>query len=177
MAYVDRSLGDNEVVHYRARFPTVRYWIAWAALGLMLLLAYVAEQRGATASASVLTLTALAAFCAIMYRVWTSEIAITSQRLIYKQGFLRRVTNELQLKAIEEVRLHQDILGRLLNYGSIEFRGTGLDDLDLPALADPVAIQKAVQEAIGANHSQPINASDPPSRSGPGFGSPVARRA
>ena len=171
MAYVERSLGESEVVHYRARFPTVRYWIAWGLLALVLMLAYATWQRGATASASVLALTAFVAFGAVMHRVWTSEIAITSQRLIYKQGFLRRVTSELQLKAIEEVRLHEDNLGRLLNYGSIEFRGTGLDDLDLPALADPVAIQKAVQEAIGASRSQPINASDPP------FGTSVARRA
>ena len=45
----------------------------------------------------------------------------------------------LQLSAIEEVmRLVQDFFGRIFNYGRIEVRGTGLDDLELPALGNPV---------------------------------------
>ena len=150
MTYIDQSLGDNETLRYRARFPAIRYWAAYLALGLFLLVAYVALQRGATYSAMALALAGLAAIGAILFQVWTTEIAVTDQRLIHKRGFLRRMTSDLQLRAIEEVCIHQDILGRIFNYGRIVFHGTGVDDLELPTLADPVAIQKAVQESMGA---------------------------
>jgi uncharacterized membrane protein YdbT with pleckstrin-like domain len=67
-----------------------------------------------------------------------------------KLGVLRRTTSELQVRAIEEVSLKQTLLGRLLNYGRIEVHGTGVDDLVLPAVADPIALQQAIQSAIGA---------------------------
>ena len=57
MTYIDQSLGDNETLRYRARFPAIRYWAAYLALGLFLLVAYVALQRGATYSAMALALT------------------------------------------------------------------------------------------------------------------------
>ena len=89
-------------------------------------------------------LCAVAAFCWIMYQPWTTEIAITNLRLIYKRGFFQRRTNDLQLRAIEEVQLRQNFWGRIFNYGNVEFHGTGVDDLRLPS--------EAVQEALGADH-------------------------
>ena len=164
MGYLEQSLGGNEVILYRARFPTIRYWLAWAVLALLIFVAYLPAQRGATASACMLLLMALAAFIPIMYRVWTTEIGVTNQRLVYSRGLIRRSANDLQLSAIEEVRLVQDFFGRIFNYGRIEVRGTGLDDLELPALGDPVAIQKALQQAIGsraASQVAPITISEP----------------
>ena len=94
-------------------------------------------------------------FVAVMLPIWTTEIGVTTQRLIYKRGLLRRTTNELQLRAIEEVNLEQGLLGRLFNYGRIELHGTGVDDIRLPQLAEPIALQRAVQEAIGTA-TQPV---------------------
>jgi len=41
---------------------------------------------------------------------------VTNQRLIFKRGLLWRSTQELQLRAIEEVNLEQGLVGRLLNF-------------------------------------------------------------
>ena len=49
MTYVDQSLGSNEVIRYRAHFPNVRYWIAWAIVGLAVFLAYTAAERASMA--------------------------------------------------------------------------------------------------------------------------------
>jgi uncharacterized membrane protein YdbT with pleckstrin-like domain len=70
--------------------------------------------------------------------------------LIYKRGFFQRRSNDLQLRAIEEVRLKQDFWGRVFDFGRIELYGTGVADLQLPAIKSPVAFQKAIQEALGA---------------------------
>ena len=151
MSYIEESLGANETVHYTARFPTVRYVSAWLTLVLGLAAGVLCSLYGTSLIGLLVVLCAIAFFCSILYRPWTTEIAITNLRLIYKRGLIQRRTNDLQLRAIEEVRLRQNFWGRMFNYGNVELRGTGVDDLILPALRDPVAIQKAIQEALGAN--------------------------
>ena len=88
-------------------------------------------------------------FVSLMFPIWTTEIGVTTQRLIYKRGFFWRTTREFQLRAIEEVNLEQGLLGRLFNYGRLDLHGTGVDDIRLPSLAEPVAFQRAIQEGIG----------------------------
>jgi uncharacterized membrane protein YdbT with pleckstrin-like domain len=151
MSYIEQSLGANETVHYTAKFPSVRYLSAWLILGVGIVAGLFCVLYDASLIGLSIILCAVAMFCWIMYRPWTTEIAVTNLRLIFKRGFFQRRTNDLQLRAIEEVRLHQDFWGRMFNYGNVEFRGTGVDDLRLPALSEPVAVQKAVQEALGAN--------------------------
>lgn len=153
MTYIEQSLGANETVHYTARFPTVRYLSAWLVLVIGLMAGVLCVLYGTSLIGLLIVVCGVTAFCSILYRPWTNEIAITNLRLIYKRGFVQRQTNDLQLRAIEEVRLHQNFLGRMFNYGNVEFRGTGVDNLSLPALSDPVAVQKAVQEAFGANQN------------------------
>jgi uncharacterized membrane protein YdbT with pleckstrin-like domain len=154
MSYIEQSLGDNETVHYTASFPTGRYVFAWLTLGVGIVAGIIAFVYEYTFIGSALAICGIAGLCWILYRPWTTEIAVTNLRLIYKRGFLQRRTNDLQLRAIEEVRLRQDVWGRLFNYGHVEFYGTGVADLQLPAIKDPVAFQKAIQEALGAHQEQ-----------------------
>ena len=82
--------------------------------------------------------------------IWTTEIGVTNQRLIYKRGLIWRKTQELQLRAIEEVKLDQGLLGRLFDFGRLDLHGTGVGDIRLPALADPVGLRKALQDGMAA---------------------------
>src|SRR5262249_55767186 len=95
------------------------------------------------------------AFLVIMVPIWTTEIAVTNHRLIFKRGLITRSVADLQLRAIEQVGLEQSFLGRLVNVGRVQIHGTGVDDVRLPSLSDPVALQKAIQEAMGSNRAQP----------------------
>ena len=61
-----------------------------------------------------------------MFPIWTTEIAVTNHRLIVKRGWLARSTDELQLKAIEQVNFQQGFLGRLFDFGSGDVHGTGV---------------------------------------------------
>ena len=85
-----------------------------------------------------------------MLPMWTTEIGVTNQRFIFKRGWLRRTTDELQLTSIEEVNLEQGVLGRLLDFGRLQLHGTGVNDIRLPNLADPVGLRKALQDGIAA---------------------------
>lgn len=81
-----------------------------------------------------------------MIPIWTTEIGVTNHRLIVKRGWLVRSTDELQLNAIEKVNFNQGFLGRLFGFGNVDVHGTGMDDLHVPAVADPMGLLKAIEE-------------------------------
>jgi uncharacterized membrane protein YdbT with pleckstrin-like domain len=56
---------------------------------------------------------------------WVTEIAITNRRVIYKNGFVWRQTNEMNVDKVESVQIDQSILGRMLDYGDVTILGTG----------------------------------------------------
>src|SRR5882757_9428610 len=150
MSYITHSLGKSEHLLYRARFPWFYHAGGWAALLALVGVGIIAYGNGYGRLAAALGLAGLVLYLAIMVPIWTTEIGVTNQRFIYKRGLLWRATQELQLRAIEEVNLEQGLLGRLFNFGRLELRGTGVDDIRLPALADPLALRRALQDGMAA---------------------------
>ena len=62
------------------------------------------------------------------YDQWITEMAVTDRRIIYKRGLIRRMTAEMNIEKVESVSVGQSILGRILDYGTIDVRGTGARD-------------------------------------------------
>jgi membrane protein YdbS with pleckstrin-like domain len=150
MSYIDRTLGRNEELLYRAHFHWLMHAAGWCALLAAIAVAVVIYDLRFPWGALVVLLIGVVLWLTILGPIWTTEVGVTSQRLIFKQGFIRRTTNELQLRAIEEVSLHQGILGRIFGFGNVQVHGTGVDDISLPVLADPLGLRRALQDAIGA---------------------------
>lgn len=149
MGYIKQSLGANEVVHYRARMPFIRRAFGWLILLVALVAAGVLYFHRLLLLAAAVSAIGGILFLMVMVPVWTTEIAVTNHRLIFKRGLFSRAAADLQLRAIEQVGLKQGVLARLLNMGRIDVHGTGVDDVHLPAIADPVALQRSIQEAMG----------------------------
>jgi hypothetical protein len=123
MAYVDRSLADHEVVRYRVHVPDVRSWVARAHLrigGFLLFagffLGYLAVRRGATSSASMLAVSALAVAGAILYENWISDIALSNHGLICGGTWTGRSSTDFPVKPSNDARLHREIFARLFDY-------------------------------------------------------------
>ena len=76
----------------------------------------------------------------------TSEFAITTKRVIIKEGLIARRTLEMNLSKIETVNVDQSIIGRILNYGSITIIGTGGTHEVFHNIAHPMQFRKAFQE-------------------------------
>ena len=53
----------------------------------------------------------------------TTEYAMTNKRIILKQGFIRKDTDELNCEKVENIRISQSIIGRILKYGDLQFTG------------------------------------------------------
>lgn len=77
----------------------------------------------------------------------TTEIAVTTDRLIYKRGLIARNVGELSIDRVEGVALIQGVLGRILGYGKVSIRGMGVGEVVLPPIEEPVEFRRAVNEA------------------------------
>lgn len=93
-----------------------------------------------------------------MLPIWTKEIGVTNHRLIIKRGWLSRSTDEIQLRSIEQVNFQQGVLGMLLGYGIVDVHGTGVGNLLLPTIDDPLSFVKAIDNAKGITHLGPAAA-------------------
>jgi uncharacterized membrane protein YdbT with pleckstrin-like domain len=99
----------------------------------------------------------LLAFFAFVMGLWrfaymmiikaSTEIAITSNRLIYKRGLVARYVGEMSIDRIEGVNVLQTIMGRILGFGRIMVRGMGVGEVILPPIANPIAFRKAIEKA------------------------------
>jgi uncharacterized membrane protein YdbT with pleckstrin-like domain len=77
----------------------------------------------------------------------STEIAVTTRRLVYKIGLVSRDAEEMNIDRVESVNVEQGILGRILGYGRVIVRGMGVGQIVLPTIADPVVFRKAIQWA------------------------------
>jgi len=158
MSYIQRSLGDGERVVTIARFHwlyTLRAWLALIVplLVLVATLVYADEmvREGLAIFAVALFVVGLVAFFTMMIRKWTTEIGITSHRLVRKTGFISLKTEEVALPNIEGVKVSQGLLGRVFGYGTLRIEGTGDDYVDIPNIDDPVGFRRAIETAKGMN--------------------------
>lgn len=76
----------------------------------------------------------------------TTELALTDRRVIAKTGLLSQQSVEINIPKVESVEVHQSLLGRMLNYGTITVKGTGGGSAPAPGIASPFEFRKAVQE-------------------------------
>jgi uncharacterized membrane protein YdbT with pleckstrin-like domain len=74
----------------------------------------------------------------------STEIVVTDRRVIFKEGFLRRRTLEMNMSKVETVDVVQSIWGRLFNYGTVIIRGSGSTYEPLDLIADPLALRTAI---------------------------------
>lgn len=145
MGYIEKSLAGNEALIAKARFHWLYHVFGYTALVLFLAVAaYLYAELQAPWFAAMVGVVGLIIFVCVMVPIWTTEIGVTSERVILKRGFLTRRTDEIELSAIEETNIDQGLLGRLLGFGRITLQGTGDDDVDIPPIADPLRFRKSI---------------------------------
>src|SRR3954447_19908482 len=149
MSYVAKVLQPGEHVVHVGRL----HWIMYVPAVLILCLALASLAIPSTPenrviiygiAAALAFIAALSAFRA-WFRQFTTEIAVTDRRIIYKTGFIARETAEMNMHRVETVAVEQSIVGRVLNYGTVDIRGTGVGIEDLKMIADPLALRSAIR--------------------------------
>ena len=86
-----------------------------------------------------------------VYWFWWSYITsdvriVTSKRIIFKQGFMSRSTNELKLSAIEAITVEQSVWGRILRVGTLNIIGRGDGNkLRFVSVGRPIRTKHAIE--------------------------------
>jgi uncharacterized membrane protein YdbT with pleckstrin-like domain len=145
MRYIEQILQPGERLVYSTRTHWVVYLPGLALLIVALLL---------MASSSGLFLHLLYALVGLAGAGWllmkwferfTTEIDVTDKRVIYKKGFIRRETVEMNMDKIVSIDVKQSILGRILDYGTITINGAGDNNLEpLPTIGSPLTFRSHI---------------------------------
>jgi uncharacterized membrane protein YdbT with pleckstrin-like domain len=86
----------------------------------------------------------------------TSEFAVTNKRILLKKGFIRRNTIELLLSKVESITVDQNVLGRLMNFGTVIITGTGGTSQRVRAIADPMTLRQKINLVLEKVNSRPV---------------------
>ena len=87
-------------------------------------------------------------FLIIAYvRYKTTELAITTKRVIVKSGFIRRSTIEININKVESIQVDQEILGRMFNFGTLIISGAGNPQAPIAGISKPMEFRRAFIEA------------------------------
>lgn len=154
MSYLDEHLLDGERIVYRARL----HWIVYL-LPLSLLAAAVAllacwqllvwpERHYLVWAAGVALLLALVTAIGPWIRCRSSEFAVTNKRVLAKLGFIQRDSLETLLSKVEAIGVDQDVIGRMLDFGTITVIGTGGTREAFARIARPLEFRRQVQAQI-----------------------------
>jgi uncharacterized membrane protein YdbT with pleckstrin-like domain len=80
----------------------------------------------------------------------TTELAVTSKRVIAKSGIIRRNVIDVANGKVEGVTYHQGIMGRIFGYGSVVVRGTGVGQVPIPFIGQPDYFKQEVGRVLYA---------------------------
>lgn len=150
MSYVSKVLHPDERVVATGR----KHWIIYArgAVVGLIGIAVVAFGYGVggtpgfwlSIAGGVVFAFGLLMMLAAWIEQWTTEIAVTSRRVIQKTGLIQRNTSEMNMDKVESVLVNQSLLGRILDYGSIVVRGTGAGMEGLHFIGKPLDLRSAI---------------------------------
>jgi hypothetical protein len=166
-SYVAKNLGKDETINYSATVSLWRYWFSFliggflAFVALLGLAASLSSKSGAGVLGSKLETAILLIALGII--AWpliarkSTELVITSKRLIAKFGVTSTQSIEIRFDRIETVRVKQSLMGRILDYGDIVVTGTGSTFDPIPNISKPMKFRAALNDAMEA--TRPVAAS------------------
>jgi uncharacterized membrane protein YdbT with pleckstrin-like domain len=162
MGYVEQNLISGEEIAYRSGLHWIvllRSMVVAALLGLLGVAMLVEDSqvkdeqaRQAVSAFGVVAIVIGAIYLlAAMIRRSGAEFAVTNKRVIFKTGVMRRSSEELFLNKVESITVNEGMLGRALNYGTINVRGTGGTLEPFHKIAHAQEFRRHVQEQISKN--------------------------
>jgi uncharacterized membrane protein YdbT with pleckstrin-like domain len=154
MGYVEQNLMPGEQIILEAKL----HWAIFggpaiiAGVGLLLLIGSLSgsdnTRVGICCLSWIVLLFGVLYAARAMVSYFTTEFAVTDKRIIAKTGFLRRRSLELLLSKVESIGVHQPILGRIFDYGTIVVVGTGGTEESFPHIAGPMDFRRRINIQI-----------------------------
>ena len=150
MSYVERVLQPGETVRHVSRI----HWVVYLP-GLLIVLVGLGggiygmnfdpdTGRIVMIGAGAVVAVGLMSLIGAWFKRWTTELAVTDRRIIFKRGFIRRHSMEMNMDKVESVDVDQSVLGRIFGFGDIVVRGTGSGLEPLKGIDSPIEFRNHV---------------------------------
>lgn len=151
MGYIDSNLMNGEEVLHRGKIHGIVFvpGLIWVGLSLFFFANAVRDDLYAILGTAFIALGFLSLARAFLYFIST-ELAVTNRRVIAKVGFISRHTIELNHNRFESLGVTQDILGRILDFGTILVGGTGGSKMPIRNITSPLDFRKQAMQIVDA---------------------------
>lgn len=146
MGYVEKNLLKNETIIILQKPHWMIYRSVVYSIAIFGALAYYSDAAPVWIGLGFLFALPLTILTVINRK--STELAITSKRIIVKTGLIGRSTTELNHNQIESLSINQSDLGRMFNYGTITFHGTGGVKTPVKDVDNPLEFRKQVLEML-----------------------------
>ena len=135
MTYITDTLASDETLEYEGKISK------WSLFHIY----FAATIFGVT----IVFLPVSAALLLYAYlKIRSTEMSITSKRIIKKSGVIMRDTAEIRLCKVESISVQQGFLGRIFGYGTVTIVGTGGNGAVMKGVDDPLAFRAAADAAF-----------------------------
>ncbi|MGA3351750.1 MAG: PH domain-containing protein [Acidimicrobiales bacterium] len=89
-------------------------------------------------------------YLGLRYVAWrTTSFVVTSQRIVYRTGVLRRTGREIPIGRVQDVTYHQTVVERLVRAGSLTVESAGRHGQDpFPDISRPAEVQSLINRVV-----------------------------
>lgn len=151
MSYIARTLSTDETIKEEIRLHWLNYLpaIFFAILAaLCLLIGFVELKEGSFPQTWILTSILLITSLYLFLPSYTKEMVVTNKRVIFKKGIISVHSEELYNAKIEAIEIWQSIMGRIFDYGTICFSGTGISQVYFKDIDNPRETKARIESVI-----------------------------
>ncbi len=152
MKYVNKTLMPDEEVEYMGKIHWFIYLpgIIMFVAAFLVLFAFTDAPLVITVGITLLVFSFISMLKAFIKRT-TTELVVTSKRVIAKFGLIKRETVELNHSKVESFNVDQSVLGRIFGFGTLIINGTGGNQTPIPEIDSPLDFRRSAMEVIDAS--------------------------
>lgn len=144
MPYIDDNLSPDERVRYKAKV----HWSIFIRPAIFFIIgASLLFTEVPGLGAIILIISTYFIVSRFVYAK-TTELSLTNKRVVAKTGLMRRSTIEQRLEMVDNIGVHQGLLERIFNAGSVRVTGAGASQTPILGIEDPLKFRREVNDAI-----------------------------
>jgi uncharacterized membrane protein YdbT with pleckstrin-like domain len=170
MPYPAKLLNDDETVvldfhpHWIYFFEAVTALVGSIVLGIVALSLDDGTGRDVLTWVSIVLIVGSAVWVVVRYVKWvTSNFVITSDRIIYRAGFIRKVGIDIPLERVNTIKMRQGFIERLFGAGDLMIESGGeTGQQRFTDIRDPDRVQRLIYAQMDLNDDRTAMAAPAP---------------
>lgn len=131
---------------FKTMYPTFVLWFVVAAVVVGLSI-YQWSTAGAGWSLGAMVVVLLLMVMRTLWRIASTSYRITTQRLFIRRGILTQTVDQTELLRVDDVKMKQTLLERVLGIGSVDVSSSDRSDgfLTLSGIAEPAKVAEHIR--------------------------------